>query len=378
MEYEGEMKDGVPHGQGIKKWPNGNMYQGPFVSGKAQGNGSHFWAKDSKKVEGIMAGDMYIGQFNDNHIHGDGNRYTKSGKVFVEKWETSQRVSCVEDLSGSEVPALYKDTLARVEAFEAGAEGLGDAERIKLQALLGGAKSQAMKLFSGKTSDVRRIEKDSLSSPNTTVVFKQCVNCHYTIGAYCTKVVIQGCQNCTFVFQSKILTCVLEVYQCTQVNLEIATAIKTLQLDMCDGVSVAYDSEKNMQDVVWAGVEKLSVQVQHSVMGTLSHTSGFSQILGEFNNITMDRKEHEQFIIRVIRGKLVQERLVRLANGFPTTERETAEFERREEANIQKLAKDAGITIGRKQDPAKALIGRNDKCVCGSGKKYKKCCGINA
>lgn len=30
-----------------------------------------------------------------------------------------------------------------------------------------------------------------------------------------------------------------------------------------------------------------------------------------------------------------------------------------------------------KQDPVKIekLSGRNDSCVCGSGKKYKKCCG---
>jgi uncharacterized protein YecA (UPF0149 family) len=25
-----------------------------------------------------------------------------------------------------------------------------------------------------------------------------------------------------------------------------------------------------------------------------------------------------------------------------------------------------------------AKIGRNDPCPCGSGKKYKKCCGANA
>ncbi len=25
--------------------------------------------------------------------------------------------------------------------------------------------------------------------------------------------------------------------------------------------------------------------------------------------------------------------------------------------------------------PAKAIFGRNDPCICGSGKKYKKCCG---
>jgi uncharacterized protein YecA (UPF0149 family) len=27
---------------------------------------------------------------------------------------------------------------------------------------------------------------------------------------------------------------------------------------------------------------------------------------------------------------------------------------------------------------AGAKIGRNDPCTCGSGKKYKKCCGANA
>ena len=27
--------------------------------------------------------------------------------------------------------------------------------------------------------------------------------------------------------------------------------------------------------------------------------------------------------------------------------------------------------------PAAAKVGRNDPCPCGSGKKYKKCCGLN-
>jgi preprotein translocase subunit SecA len=25
-----------------------------------------------------------------------------------------------------------------------------------------------------------------------------------------------------------------------------------------------------------------------------------------------------------------------------------------------------------------AKVGRNDPCPCGSGKKYKKCCGVNS
>jgi preprotein translocase subunit SecA len=34
-------------------------------------------------------------------------------------------------------------------------------------------------------------------------------------------------------------------------------------------------------------------------------------------------------------------------------------------------------TVAPKQAKADEKIGRNDPCPCGSGKKYKKCCGAN-
>lgn len=55
---------------------------------------------------------------------------------------------------------------------------------------------------------------------------------------------------------------------------------------------------------------------------------------------TIDREEvpdfkerFDQFIIRYVKGKLVQELIVRLKNGFPTTEREAAEFDENKEKN---------------------------------------------
>ena len=37
-----------------------------------------------------------------------------------------------------------------------------------------------------------------------------------------------------------------------------------------------------------------------------------------------------------------------------------------------------GAPDGTKRKPAKSdKVGRNDPCPCGSGKKYKKCCGAN-
>jgi uncharacterized protein YchJ len=34
-----------------------------------------------------------------------------------------------------------------------------------------------------------------------------------------------------------------------------------------------------------------------------------------------------------------------------------------------------GIQVVRKPTTVVPVIGRNDPCTCGSGKKYKKCCG---
>ena len=41
----------------------------------------------------------------------------------------------------------------------------------------------------------------------------------------------------------------------------------------------------------------------------------------------------DQFIVRYVKGKLIQEQIVRLDNGFPTTEREADEFDKQKERN---------------------------------------------
>ena len=47
-----------------------------------------------------------------------------------------------------------------------------------------------------------------------------------------------------------------------------------------------------------------------------------------------DYKENfDQFIVRYVEGKLTQELVVRLPNGFPTTDREADDYDRRQEKN---------------------------------------------
>ncbi len=58
-------------------------------------------------------------------------------------------------------------------------------------------------------------------------------------------------------------------------------------------------------------------------------------------------------------------------------EDETREIERRQRRRQQELQFQAGPAQAEPPRPARAgaKIGRNDPCPCGSGKKYKKCCG---
>lgn len=39
--YEGEAEDNLPQGYGIKRWPNGDSYEGEFNEGKREGRGEY-------------------------------------------------------------------------------------------------------------------------------------------------------------------------------------------------------------------------------------------------------------------------------------------------------------------------------------------------
>jgi preprotein translocase subunit SecA len=53
-----------------------------------------------------------------------------------------------------------------------------------------------------------------------------------------------------------------------------------------------------------------------------------------------------------------------------------AEFQRRKRRELDQARMAGGDTQGSVQQVVRPdKIGRNDPCPCGSGKKYKKCCG---
>lgn len=60
--YEGEFKKGLPHGNGIYTYANGDVFDGAFNKGKMHGEGK-LTTSDGKEKTGFWEHNDYIGQF---------------------------------------------------------------------------------------------------------------------------------------------------------------------------------------------------------------------------------------------------------------------------------------------------------------------------
>lgn len=210
------------------------------------------------------------------------------------------------------------------------------------------------------------------------VFIKDCHDCQYTVAHRTTKIFVESCSNLTLTLDASIVTRTVEVWKCSNTNININTAVKTLQLDLMKG-----DCNVNWQraelfysgSIVWQNVESLAIKFADKPQHDMS--TGFKDMVALLPDSNVDI---DQFIIRFLGKeeadyKLVPERCIRLKNGFLSTEREAIEWDKRneaiKEAHVAAFLKESGIKLNAKQDKK---IPMNAECPCKSGKKYKKCC----
>jgi len=260
--------------------------------------------------------------------------------------------------------------------------GLTEEEEKKLKENLDNGFTQKMnqkiKLITGNGQTKLFTDKDIDSAE--TLFFKNCENSKFVVGAMSTKVCIERCKDCSFVFNGKVITQVQELWNNINVKVLNNTTIKTVQVDLCNGADVCFDKTDNFNRVVWAASENLKIHFKEKGAEHYIVDTGITEM--KKLNPTINEKV-DQFIVRLIKNKVTEkidlrnELIIRLDNGFPTTEREEREFQRRQEANLQKLTKELlgkNINLGKKKTVG-PKIRRNDPCKCGSKKKYKNCCG---
>lgn len=261
-------------------------------------------------------------------------------------------------------------------------QALSEVEKKKLESELSNLKGNETKVFHGISDSTVEITKAEIPSISAVVYLKKCSNAVFDLRTSCTKVMIEGCNNVTLNIHdgSRVLTQVLEAWNNTgDLTINSEASIKTYQIDLSEKVILNVSKREHFQQIVWATTQHLHLNVQDN---DTEHKSGL-HLVKQYNPIVDDRID--QFIVRFLKNKITlkeelrEEMLVRLDNGFPTTEREAKDFDRRQEDNLHKLAQQLlgeNIKLNKpKREGPK--VKRNDPCTCGSARKFKQCCGSN-
>jgi len=242
------------------------------------------------------------------------------------------------------------------------------------QAQLGNAKEQELyPVFNQKNQTI--LIRDEIK-PGHTLFIKGCEDCTIEVRGRCTKVMIEGCRRTKVHLYSRIITNIVEAWKCADFHLNVQAEVKTLQLDICRKFETRFATRDALPNIVWAGVYDLSISFDDET-DKPPHVTGYEQMKPDYPDLN---PIHDQFIMRIMKGEIVAEQVVRLANGYPTTEREAQEFDTQKEKNeknveeyVRSRLKEAGVALGKKK-PTGPKVGRNDPCPCGSGKKSKACC----
>jgi uncharacterized protein YecA (UPF0149 family) len=88
----------------------------------------------------------------------------------------------------------------------------------------------------------------------------------------------------------------------------------------------------------------------------------------------MNARVDEQVVEQVFKMHISEESLQRPAAPPAAAAAPAAAAPRAAAAPGSAIERQPGAARGRVA-PATGKVGRNDPCTCGSGKKYKKCCG---
>ena len=125
---------------------------------------------------------------------------------------------------------------------------------------------------------------------------------------------------------------------------------------------------KNPDEVVKGTVKELAEKYGQDVMTMVGFLDGINESLKEENPIE-DLSEDTQVNLVFDKALLYKNMVAAKADWLYEVPQSKEIFSEEELKALYKEQRDSGTV----RKPKK--IGRNDPCPCGSGKKYKKCCG---
>lgn len=216
----------------------------------------------------------------------------------------------------------------------------------RMQGMLGGSTAKGTKVLAKLNGATEKLEKDSFDA-NQTLVVMGCNDCVIEVETTCVKVFLQMCNNVKLHLRGKVITHTLEAYKCNDCAVHIETKIWTAQMDLCKSCNLEFASREDFQTIISAGCHDMDlklVDVGEERGSTKIHFPALEATL-KAEGQTDVNEERTQFKTHFKAGKLATEHIVRLDNGFPTTDDERKEFDRRQEYNMRKVRPHSSVNV---------------------------------
>lgn len=139
------------------------------------------------------------------------------------------------------------------------------------------------------------------------------------------KVFIEQCSDCDITLHVGIVSSFVEIWRSFNCIIRFAGSVRTVQLDLCDGVQLAYDQDSSFGALVHAASCNTLLHLGNSSRRLLSSadTSKEHAYTGSVRVADSDGPQEEQKITRMLQTHdIVTEDLIRGTDEYPTTARE--------------------------------------------------------
>jgi len=201
--------------------------------------------------------------------------------------------------------------------------------------------------FQNLTGETKIIDRSSVTSKKPVVYIKGNRESQFELGRRLSvvKLFIEDCHDCTVTINCPLATGVVELWKCSGVTIFINNSVGTLQADLSQNITLDFQHKKYLGSVVQAGMDDFFFHFRDSEEHNFE--SGLKILREQYSHLTLN-EEHDQFITRWVNKDILTEIIIRLENGFPSTDRELIEMEEQgaTEKNLSKFLETSKSTLG--------------------------------
>ena len=161
-------------------------------------------------------------------------------------------------------------------------------------------KLRPITFFEGENEE-KKVES---KTGNDLVYFKNCKNSKYSISKTCTKIIIEGCSECSFEIFSNVLTKTLELINCNKIIVSINSNLFTVTADKCNMIHFKYSNKSLFNSIVSS--QSLSIGLSLSKEEVVR----IGKLHPEIKEVS-EIKDFNQYITHFVEDKIETEEVIR-------------------------------------------------------------------